>query len=91
MSIWLFLAAAAVLAAAAYLTSLWVHPWQPCRSCDGSGRTRDRLWRGAFGTCKACGGRGRKPRPGIRVLQPGRARRMAAAEAKHKITDERRG
>ena len=33
---------------------------------------------------------GREPGPGVRVLQPRRARRMTAAPATHKITGERR-
>jgi len=91
MSIVLFLTAAAVLAAAAYLASLWLHPWAPCRACGGSGRARDPLWRSAFGTCRSCGGRGRHPRLGVRVLQPARRKRLTAAQPDHKNTDERRG
>lgn len=77
------------LAAAAYLVSLWFHPWIACRSCNGSGRTRGLLWRRAFGTCPRCGGRGRKPRLGIRVTRPARARAMLAGEASHKAADHR--
>jgi hypothetical protein len=87
---WLILAAFALLAAAAWITSLWVHPWIPCKSCDGSGKTRDPVFRSAFGTCPRCGGRGRKPRLAVRVLQPSRGRRMTGAEPSHKTADHRR-
>lgn len=90
MTPWLILAAAAVIAAAVYAASLRIHPWKPCRSCKGSGKSRDAMWRTAFGTCKSCGGRGRKPRAGVRVLTPGRARRMTGGEPDHKNIDERR-
>lgn len=90
MLIWLILAAAAVLGAAMYAASLRIHPWRPCRSCDGSGKSRDTVWKKTFGTCKACGGRGRHPRLGVRVLQPARARRMTGGQPKHKNIDERR-
>jgi hypothetical protein len=88
MAVWLILAAAAVLAAA-YAVSLRIHPWAPCRSCKGSGKSRDAVWKTAFGTCRACGGRGRRPRAGVRVLQPGRARQLAAGQPKHKRIDQR--
>ena len=87
---WLIPAAAALAAAAAYAVSLRIRPWWPCGPCDGTGKTRDRIWRKASGTCPKCGGRGRRPRLGIRVLQPARARAMAAAKGAHKITDKRR-
>lgn len=86
---WILLAALAVLAAAAYARSLWVHPWIRCRPCKGSGRTRDRIWRGAYGSCPKCGGRGRKPRLGIRVAMRARARQMLAAKGAHKKADRR--
>ncbi len=89
MALWLILAAAAVLAAA-FAVSLRVHPWRPCRSCGGSGKSRDAVWKTAFGTCKSCGGKGRRPRPGVRVLQPARARRMTGAQPGHKSVDERK-
>ncbi|HEY1321017.1 MAG TPA: hypothetical protein VGF32_12250 [Streptosporangiaceae bacterium] len=90
MALWLILAAAAALAAVVYATSLRIHPWTPCRTCKGSGKSRDSVWKTAFGTCRACGGRGRHPRLGVRVLQPGRARRLTAGTPKHKNVDQRR-
>jgi len=89
MALWLILAAAAVIAAAVYLASLRLHPKWPCRACRGTGKTRDRIWKSAHGTCAACSGRGWRPRLGIRVLQPGRARRLAPP-ANHKSIDQRR-
>jgi DnaJ-class molecular chaperone len=86
---WLLVVITAVLIAGAYYVSLRIHPWRPCRPCDGSGKSRDALWKSAFGTCRACGGRGRRPRLGVRALQPGRARRMTAGQPEHKRTDAR--
>lgn len=86
----LIVVAAAAIAAAVYGVSLRWHPWAPCRACGGGGKSRDRLWRGAFGTCKACGGRGRHPRLGVRVLQPGRHERLTGGKADHKRIDQRR-
>jgi len=80
---WLILLALAVLAATAYLTSLQFHPWTSCKGCSRSGKTRDPVFRSTFGTCRACGRLGREPRPGVRVLQPRRARQMTAAQANH--------
>ena len=90
MNGWLILLALAVLAATAYLTSLRCRPWTSCKGCSRSGKTRDPAFRSTSGTCRACGGLGREPRPGVRVLQPRRARQMTAARATHKITGERR-
>lgn len=86
---WLLIVIAAALITGAYAVSLRLHPWRPCRSCDGSGKTRDPLWRSAFGTCRSCGGRGRHPRLGVRVLTPGRARQMTGGQAGHKSVDKR--
>jgi hypothetical protein len=82
----LILAAVAVVA---YAASLRVHPWTPCRRCGGGGKTWDRIWRGASGTCPACGGRGRKPRAGVRVLRPGRHKKLASGQPNHKNVDKR--
>lgn len=89
-ALWLVLAAAAVAAAVVYAVSLRLRPWWPCRACRGTGKTRDRIWKAAHGTCARCGGRGRRPRLGIRILQRGRARDMAAAKGAHKSIDKRR-
>lgn len=86
----LLIVIAAVVAVAVYARSLWVHPWAPCRPCKGSGRTRDSLFRAATGTCSRCGGKGRKPRAGIRVLQPSRAKRLAGPKPDHKKADQRK-
>ena len=87
----LAIVAAAVLtaAAAAYLVSLRLRPWWPCRACRGSGKTRDRIWKPATGTCPKCGGRGRRARLGIRVLTPARARQLRAVKGAHKKADKR--
>jgi hypothetical protein len=89
--LWLILAAAAVIAAAVYGVSLRLHPWAPCRRCSGGGRSRDRVWRKAHGTCRACGGRGRHPRFGVRVLTPGRARRLTEGQPNYRSIDKREG
>jgi len=87
----LAIVAAAVIAAvaAAYLVSLRWRPWWPCHACRGSGKTRDRIWKRATGTCPKCGGRGKRPRLGIRVLNPDRARLMRAVKGTHKKADRR--
>jgi DnaJ-class molecular chaperone len=90
MVFWLIVLAAAVLAVTVYLASLRIHPWTSCRRCSGGGKSRDRIWRGAYGTCKACGGRGRKPRAGIRILTPGRHKQLTVGQASHKSTDKRK-
>jgi hypothetical protein len=81
---------AAAVAAVAYLVSLRLHPWRPCRSCRGSGKTRDRIWKPSTGTCPKCRS-GRRPRLGVRVLQPARARDMIPAKGTHKAADRRKG
>lgn len=90
MNGWLILLALAVLAATAHLASLRCRPWTSSKGCSRSGETRDPAFRSTSGTCRACGGLGREPGPGVRVLQPRRARRMTAAQANHKITGEPR-
>jgi hypothetical protein len=82
---------AAALGTGAYLISLRRHPWWKCRRCEGSGKARARSGRGAYGTCPGCGGRGRKPRAGIRFLDPGRAREMIAPPGTHRKADKRGG
>lgn len=74
---------------AVYLVSLRVHPWWPCRPCRGTGKTRGRVWKRARGTCSACGGKGQRPRLGIRLLNPGRARTMTLPKGTYKRTDRR--
>lgn len=81
---------AAVVASVAYAVSLRLHPWRPCRACRGSGKTRDRFWKPATGTCPKCRG-GRRPRLGVRMLQPARARDMIPARGTHKVNDRRNG
>lgn len=85
----LLILALAAVAVVVYVASLRVHPWAPCRRCGGSGKTKDRIWRGRTGTCPACGGRGRKPRTGVHVLQPGRHKQLARGKANYKNTDKR--
>lgn len=74
---------------AVYLASLRFHPWWPCHPCKGTGKTRDRIWAKARGTCRACGGKGQRPRLGIRVLNPDRARTMTLPKGTHKRADRR--
>jgi DnaJ-class molecular chaperone len=87
--LWIVAALSAALAVTVYLISLRLHPRVPCRACEGSGRTRDRIWRRATGTCPKCGGAGRKPRAGIRVLDRARARQMLPGKDAHKKADKR--
>jgi hypothetical protein len=89
-TLWLVLTGAAVLGAAVYGISLRIHPWAPCRSCKGSGKTRDRIWKPATGTCPRCRG-GRRPRLGVRILAPARAKAMTPPKGTHKSIDQRRG
>lgn len=91
MTLLIVIVLAAAFAAVTYLISLRVHPWRRCLRCKGAGRTRARVWRGAFGSCPRCGGKGRKPRLGIRVLDPGRARELTAPRGAHKKADRRQG
>ncbi len=89
-ALWLALAAAAVIGAVVYGISLQWRPWWPCRPCRGTGKTRDRIWKRARGTCRACGGKGQRPRLGIRIFQPARARQMTAPKGTHRSIDKRR-
>lgn len=89
--LWLALTAAAAVSGAVYLISLRLHPRVPCRACDGSGRTQDRVWKRATGTCPQCSGRGWKTRLGVRFLAPARHRRLTGRPAGHKSIDQRRG
>jgi hypothetical protein len=91
MSPYVLLPAAVMIITGAYAISLWLHPWRPCRSCGGDGKTRDLLWRKSFGTCAACGGIGRRPRLGVKVFQSPRAQRMRDKTPSHKAIDERGG
>ena len=76
MNPWILLSFAAVAITGAYAVSLIVHPWRPCRPCEGSGRERDLIWRRAFGECPTCGGAGKLPRLGVRVFQHARYARL---------------
>jgi DnaJ-class molecular chaperone len=87
--LWIVVALSAALGVTVYAVSLRLHPRVPCRACKGSGKTRDRIWRRATGTCPKCGGAGRKPRLGVRVTSPSRARQMLAARGAHKKADKR--
>ncbi len=88
---WLVIVLAVVIAGGYYAWSLRVHPWVRCRArgCKGGSR-RDRVFKGAYGACRHCGGRGRKPRLGIRVLTPARAKAMTAPKGSHKKADHRK-
>ena len=79
---------AVALAAVLYAVSLRLHPRRSCRACGGSGKTRDRIWRAARGTCPKCLG-GQRPRLGVRVLTPARARAMLPAKGAYKKADKR--
>jgi len=61
----------ALIALAAYLISLRLHPWRRCRPCNGSGRHRGALFTYATRACTACGGNGRRGRLGVRVIHGG--------------------
>lgn len=56
----------------AYLVSLAIYPWRPCRHCDGKGKLGDPVFTYAHRDCPRCSGRGRLPRLGRRVLFRGR-------------------
>jgi hypothetical protein len=47
---------------AAYLLSVRMHPWRPCRRCGESGKHRGRLFRRSFRACDRCGGTGMERR-----------------------------
>lgn len=42
------------------------HPFLPCRSCRGRGRSDSDWTAGAWGPCPGCSGRGRRTRFGMR-------------------------
>ena len=90
MNGWLILLALAVLAATAHLASLRCRPWTSSKGCSRSGETRDPAFRSNVWHLPGLRRPGREPGPGVRVLQPRRARRMTAAQANHKITGEPR-
>jgi DnaJ-class molecular chaperone len=52
----------------AYVVSLAVFPWRPCRRCDGKGKLADPVFAYAHRDCSRCNGRGRLPRLGRRVM-----------------------
>ena len=47
-----------------YLLSTYLHPFRPCRTCNGSGIHRGAVYRKAPRTCPTCAGRGRLRRAG---------------------------
>ena len=70
-----------ILAAGGY----WVHdvkrrPKVACRSCGGSGDSMSRIGGGMFrrprGACGHCGGKKGFPRPALRLISPGRHRKI---------------
>jgi DnaJ-class molecular chaperone len=42
-----------------YLVSGYLHPFRPCRSCNGMGVHRGSIYRKSMRNCTNCGGRGR--------------------------------
>lgn len=54
--------------------SMWRHPWRTCRSCGGSGIHAGMT--GVHGRCRSCHGRKQHVRPDVRMITPGRARRL---------------
>jgi hypothetical protein len=65
-SAWELLIAAGIIVCAGWRVSLRMHPYAPCRRCQGR---RGRNWRStsnAWGNCGACGGSGRRKRLGAR-------------------------
>ena len=51
-----------------YAVSLRVHPYTPCRSCDGKGRHEGSIFRRAYSDCTRCKGKGRTLRLGVRMF-----------------------
>ena len=90
MNGWLILLALAVLAATAHLASLRCRPWTSCKGVQP--QRRDPRPGVPVNVWHLPGLRRPGPQagPGVRVLQPRRARRMTAAQANHKITGEPR-
>ena len=58
----LLLIVGSLIFGAAYRTSLRLHPYRNCRSCNGSGKHRGALFVRSFRACDACGGTGRQLR-----------------------------
>lgn len=55
-----------VLCAVAWARDRRRHPFLPCRTCGGRGRS-DSDWKaGAWGPCPRCSGQGRRTRRGVR-------------------------
>jgi hypothetical protein len=75
-----FLAVLAIVAVAVgiYGWSLWRHPWRICLSCKGSGRHAGAL--GVHGQCRSCHGRKHHVRPDVKMITPGRARKLMAGD-----------
>jgi len=51
-----------------YAVSLRLHPYRPCRSCDGKGRKEGSFFRRAYSDCTRCNGKGRTLRAGVRIF-----------------------
>jgi hypothetical protein len=63
-----FLAALGI--AAGNLVSLYLWPYGPCLSCNGSGRNRG-SGRRRYGQCRRCKGSGQRQRLGARLVHRG--------------------
>lgn len=57
----------ALLGGLGYVISLRLHPYRPCRSCNG-GRRCGAVFRRSFSLCGKCGGTGRAERLGVRLF-----------------------
>lgn len=60
----LALAAVALVGAAGYAFSLWLHPERNCPRCEGAGKHYGAVFRRARRQCRRCGGTGRVARLG---------------------------
>jgi hypothetical protein len=62
-----------------YAWSIAHRPILPCWACGGDGITKgDVIWPWSRGLCWRCGGKKGFVRLGVKVLQPGRTKRLAS-------------
>jgi hypothetical protein len=57
-----------LVAAVAYVISLFVHPRRPCWKCRGGGKHRGIIWDYGDRRCENCGGSGKRPRWGTKFF-----------------------
>jgi len=68
----MLLAILAASIALAYLISLAIFPWRPCRHCGGRGKLPDPVFTYAHRDCPRCNGKGRGQRFGRRIIFRGK-------------------